>query len=155
METITKGKFARLSLLQDPAYGIPSDVTFQIIRVTIEGTAEIQEVLGDVTGHKVVFAAASSVFRDEFFGGLKETTDVIPVKETTYEAFEKLMFFIYSKDIDWSGVTVLEMYDVVNLAERYIMPELMDEMKKQMENVPLKNNDDLLNIAHTASEFNH
>eukprot|EP00092_Neocalanus_flemingeri_P027190 GFUD01029487.1.p1 GENE.GFUD01029487.1~~GFUD01029487.1.p1 ORF type:complete len:312 (+),score=80.96 GFUD01029487.1:54-938(+) len=155
METITKGKFARLSLLQDPAYGVPSDVTFQIIRVTNEGTAEIREVLGDVTGHKLVFAAASSVFRNEFFGGLKETADVIPVKETTYEAFEKLMFFIYHKDIDWSGVTVPEMYDVVNLAERYIMPELMDEMMKQMENVPLANNDDLLNIAHTATEFNH
>eukprot|EP00092_Neocalanus_flemingeri_P060136 GFUD01072039.1.p1 GENE.GFUD01072039.1~~GFUD01072039.1.p1 ORF type:complete len:311 (-),score=66.72 GFUD01072039.1:52-936(-) len=156
METFTKGKFARLSLLQDPAYGVPSDVTFQIVRVTIEGTAEIREVLGDVTGHKLVFAAASSVFRDEFFGGLKETTDVIPVKETTYEAFEKMMFFIYQKDIDWSGgVTVLEMYDVVNLAERYIMPELMDEMTKQMENVPLKNNEDLLNIAHTATQFHH
>eukprot|EP00092_Neocalanus_flemingeri_P038754 GFUD01042196.1.p1 GENE.GFUD01042196.1~~GFUD01042196.1.p1 ORF type:complete len:313 (+),score=83.48 GFUD01042196.1:54-941(+) len=155
METITKGKLARLSLLQDPAYGVPSDVTFQIIRVTNEGMAEIREVLGDVTGHKLVFAAASPVFRDEFFGGLKETADVIPVKETTYEAFEKMMFFIYSKDIDWSGVTVPEMYDVVNLAEKYIMPELMDEMTKQMENGPLKNNEDLLNIAHTATQFNH
>eukprot|EP00092_Neocalanus_flemingeri_P038757 GFUD01042199.1.p1 GENE.GFUD01042199.1~~GFUD01042199.1.p1 ORF type:complete len:159 (+),score=39.23 GFUD01042199.1:54-479(+) len=141
METITKGKLARLSLLQDPAYGVPSDVTFQIIRVTIEGTAEIRSF--------------GRGFRDNFFGPLKESTDVIPIKETTYEAFVKMMFFIYSKDIDWSGVTVPEMYDVVNLAERYILPELMDEMTKQMENVPLKNNDDLLNIAHTASEFNH
>eukprot|EP00092_Neocalanus_flemingeri_P017868 GFUD01019333.1.p1 GENE.GFUD01019333.1~~GFUD01019333.1.p1 ORF type:complete len:313 (+),score=76.48 GFUD01019333.1:53-940(+) len=155
METITKGKVARLSLLQDPAYGVPSDVTFQIISVTSEGAAEIIQVLGEVTGHKNVLAAFSKVFRDQFFGKLKEEKDVIPVKETTYEAFQKLMFFIYSKDINWGGVTVPEMFDVVNLAEKYIMPELMDEMKKQMENMPLTNNDDLLNVAHTATEFNH
>eukprot|EP00092_Neocalanus_flemingeri_P024367 GFUD01026423.1.p1 GENE.GFUD01026423.1~~GFUD01026423.1.p1 ORF type:complete len:317 (-),score=67.52 GFUD01026423.1:50-949(-) len=155
METITKGKFARLSLLQDPAYGVPSDVTFQIISVTSEGAAEIIQVLGELTGHKYVLAAFSKVFRDQFFGKLKEEKDVIPVKETTYKAFQKLMFFIYSKDINWGGVTVQEMFDVVNLAEKYIMPELMDEMKKQMENVPITNNDTLFEVAHAATEFSH
>eukprot|EP00092_Neocalanus_flemingeri_P000574 GFUD01000609.1.p1 GENE.GFUD01000609.1~~GFUD01000609.1.p1 ORF type:complete len:320 (-),score=59.54 GFUD01000609.1:542-1453(-) len=155
MATITKGKVAQLSLLQDPSYGVPSDVTFQIISVTSEGAAEIIQVLGEVTGHKNVLAAFSKVFRDQFFGKLKEEKDVIPVKETTYEAFQKLMFFIYSKDIDWGGVTVPEMFDVVNLAEKYIMPELMDEMKKQMENVPITNNDTLFEVAHAATEFAH
>eukprot|EP00092_Neocalanus_flemingeri_P043920 GFUD01048560.1.p1 GENE.GFUD01048560.1~~GFUD01048560.1.p1 ORF type:complete len:315 (-),score=58.22 GFUD01048560.1:111-1007(-) len=155
MATITKGKVAQLSLLQDPSYGVPSDVTFQIVSVTSEGAAEIIQVLGEVTGHKYVLAAFSEVFRDQFFGKLKEEKDVIPIKETTYEAFQKLMFFVYSKDIDWSGVTVPEMFDVVNLAEKYIMPELMDEMKKQMGNVVITSNDALFEVVHAATEFDH
>jgi len=149
MVSIAKGKLDRLSLLQDPSYGVPFDVTFQIMRINED---EDKEVLGEVKGHKVVLAAFSEVFRDQFFGSLKETKDVIPVEETTLESFEKLIAFIYNKDIDWGALSVLEMYDVVNLVYKYRMPELREEVMVQIEEVAITM-DNLMEVAHTATQF--
>ena len=41
--------------------------------------------------------------------------------------------YIYHWDIDCSGLTLLELYDIVNLAEMYDMPKLMAQIKMQME----------------------
>ena len=49
-------------------------------------------------------------------------------------------------------MTLLELYDIVNLAEMYVMPTLMDELKIQMEKIPLTM-DTLMDVAQTASEF--
>ena len=149
MCSITKGKLTQLSLLQDPSYGIPADVTFQIID---EVVAEDRAVLGEVKGHKVILGAFSPVFKSMFFGPLKETRDVIPIEQTTLEAFEKLIEYIYQKDIDWSNMTVLEMYDIVNLAEMYQMPDMMNEIKTQMEVVAITD-ETLMDTAHTAAQF--
>ena len=54
MVSVTKGKLSQLSLLQDPSYGIPSDVTFQINGTKDEVVAEDKAVLGEVKGHKVI-----------------------------------------------------------------------------------------------------
>jgi hypothetical protein len=151
MCSVTKGKLGQLSHLQDPAYGIPGDVTFQISGPG-EELAEDMAVLGELKGHKVILGAFSPVFKSMFFGPLKETKDVIPIEQTTFEAFEKIIDYIYQKDIDWSGMTVLEMYDIVNLAEMYQMPDMMEEIKAQMENVAITE-ESLMDTAHTAAQF--
>eukprot|EP00092_Neocalanus_flemingeri_P027522 GFUD01029857.1.p1 GENE.GFUD01029857.1~~GFUD01029857.1.p1 ORF type:complete len:299 (+),score=59.71 GFUD01029857.1:202-1098(+) len=151
MESITKGKLPQLSLLRDPSFGIPSDITFQIIGNTGE-VAEGNVVLGEVKGHKIILGLFSSAFKNQFFGSQKETRDVIPVKDTTVAAFEKLFDYIYRKDINWGGMTVLEIYEVVHLADKYTMPDLMNEIKTQMENVPLTV-DSLVEVAHLAAQF--
>jgi hypothetical protein len=48
---------------------------------------------------------------------------------------------------------VLEMYDVVNLAEKYYIPGLLDVVKTQMENVHLTM-EDVIEVAETAVQFN-
>ena len=45
-------------------------------------------------------------------------------------------------------MTVLQMYDIVNLVERYQMPYLMKEMKTQMEIVAITD-ESLLDTAHS------
>ena len=47
---------------------------------------------------------------------------------------------------------MLEMYDIVNLVERYQMPCLMKEMKTQMEIVAITD-ESLLDTAHIAAQF--
>lgn len=138
-------KYSNLSLLLDPTSGIPSDVTFKIV-------GDGDEVLGEVKGHKVLLAAFSPVFKNMFFGPLKETNDVIQVKQTTFEAFEKMIEYIYKSDSDWSGMTVLELYDIINLAERYNMTLMTNEIKTQMETMPLTL-ESLMDVAHTAAQF--
>ena len=66
----------------DPSNGIPPDVTFVI---EDDNGDQAQEV----KAHKTFLAVASPVFRKMFYGSAKDTRDVIPVKETTKEAFEK------------------------------------------------------------------
>ena len=109
-------------------------------------------MMGELKGHKNVLAAFSDVFRCQFFGTIKESKDVIPVKQTTLASFDKLFDFIYNKDIDWSVLTVLEMYDVANLAYKYRMPELLEEVRVQMEEVTITM-DNLMEVADTATQF--
>ena len=61
--------------------------------------------------------------------------------------------YIYQVDIDCKNMTMLELYDIVNLAEMYDMPDLMDELKTQLKNIPLTM-DNLMNVAHTAAQLN-
>ena len=60
--------------------------------------------------------------------------------------------YIYQKDIDWSQITILELYDIVNLAEKYDITGLMEEVTKQMENLPMTL-EDVMEIADTAAQF--
>jgi len=146
-------KLPNLALLRDTSYGVPTDVTFQITEVSRdEKEEEVKEILGEVKGHKVLLAAASEVFKNMFFGDLKEMKDVIPIEDTTVESFECMLDYIYDEDIDWSAMTLLEMYDVINLATMYFMTDLVREIKTQMGNLVLDLNN-VMEVAHTATLF--
>ena len=154
--TTTHGHLPLLTSLMDPTFGIHPDVTFQIM-----GMADHQEVgcqveerlLGEVKGHQMLLGLFSPVFKKEFYGPAKETTDIIPVRQTSLESFERMFDYIYNKDIEWGDVSVLEMYNVVNLAEKYHIPGLLDVVKSQMENVHLTM-EDVIEVADTAAQFN-
>merc|ERR1719431_398253 len=70
-------------------------------------------------------------------GHMKESKDVIEVKETSYEAFKKLLQYIYHVDIECKDISIVELYELVNLAERYDMPKLKKELKIQMKNISI------------------
>jgi len=149
-------KYSILTSLLDPCFGIPTDVTFEIMGYThlqLDHSGEKEVKLGEVKGHKLIIGLFSPVFKSEFFGPAKDTKDTIPVRETTLEAFEKMLEFIYSKETDWSSLTVLEFYDVVNLAEKYDIPELMGHIKSQMDNIPLSM-ENVMEVADSAYDFN-
>merc|ERR1719483_6734 len=61
--------------------------------------------------------------------------------------------FIYSNETDWRALTVLELYDVVNLAEKYDIPGLMEKLKHHMNNLPLTMKN-VMKVAYTAYQFN-
>jgi len=149
MSSVTKGKLIQLSVLQEPSYGIPGDVTFHIQ----DGMVDKENAIpSEVKGHKAILGAFSPVFKSMFFGPMKETRDIIPIEQTTLKAFEIFIDYIYQKDIDWSKMTVLELYDIVNLAERYQMSDLMKEIKTQMEIVAITD-ESLMDTAHIAAQF--
>ena len=45
--------------------------------------------------HKTLLAGVSPVFRKQFFGPMKDTMEEVKVKETTPEAFEAMLGYIY------------------------------------------------------------
>ena len=125
----------------DPSFCLPTDVTFRIVSSGNE-----------VKAHKYVLALASPVFKREFFGDAKETKDVIPIPETTEESFKTMIYFAYGKEIDWKKMTVDELYDVVNMAEKYDIEALMKEVRKVLEDFDISE-ENVVTIAATAQEF--
>jgi len=161
MSSVIKGKMpAQAILFQDPTgNGMPFDVTFVIVEAdTSNFRAEegldkgVTKDAREIKAHKYILAASSSVFKSMFFGSMKESKNVIEVRETTFEAFKKLIEYIYHVDIECKDIILDDLYDIVNLAELYDMPSLMEELKIQMENIPLSM-DNLMDVASTASAY--
>jgi len=130
---------------QEDDSDLPYDITFEII-----GNGKCKG--SKIKAHKSILAAFSPVFKRMFYGALKETKDVIPVEQTTAEAFENMIKFLYHVDIDYKNMTVSEMFDLVNLAERYDVPKLMQELTVRLTMVPLSMNN-FMEVAHIARVF--
>jgi len=143
-------KFSIHAPLLDPSFGIPTDVNFQILGY--HDVEDQETCLGIIKAHKIILGLASPVFKSEFFGPAKETKDTIPVKETTLISFQRLIDFIYGKKIEWKNISVFEIFDIVNLAEKYQIPELSEELTFQLKNYPLTM-ENVLDIAETAEQF--
>jgi len=142
------------SLLKDQfEESIPFDVTFEIVEKG-ENDNEENDKREEVKAHKMILATFSSVFRAMFFGPMKESKDVIPIKDTTVEAFKKMIDYFYQVDIDCREIELVKLFDIVNLAERYNVPMLKEEMKEQVEKVPITM-ENLMEVAAIASQFSH
>ena len=81
-----------------PDSEIPPDVTFL---VQTETNKEGQEDQGStsskpIKAHRQFLACVSPVFREMFFGPMKEASEVITVTDTTAEAFETMINYIYN-----------------------------------------------------------
>jgi len=127
---------------------LPYDITFEII-----GNERCKG--RKIKAHKSILAVISPVFKRMFYGALKETRNVIPIEQTTADAFEKLIDFFYHVDIDYKSMGVLELFDMVNLAEQYDVPKLMRELIVGLTMVPLtmQNFMEVANIASKFSQF--
>jgi len=151
MATIIKGRIPEHSLLREQSEGcIPFDITLKIIE-----NDDMNEESGGrsiIQAHKLILASHSPVFKKMFYGSLKETEDSIIVKDTTISAFEKLVEYVYQVDIDCKELTVHELFDLVNLAERYEIVKLGEELRLQMEIVPLTMSN-LMEVASIGCKF--
>eukprot|EP00092_Neocalanus_flemingeri_P076198 GFUD01094474.1.p1 GENE.GFUD01094474.1~~GFUD01094474.1.p1 ORF type:complete len:287 (+),score=62.47 GFUD01094474.1:89-949(+) len=125
----------------DPSFGLPTDVTFQIVTSGNE-----------VKAHKYVLALASPVFKKQFFGDAKDTKDVIPVPETTEESFKTMIDFTYGKEIDWKKMTIEELFNVANMAKKYLIDTLMKKIQKVSEEVHITE-ENVVTVAATAEGF--
>ena len=84
-----------------PDSEIPPDVFFL---VKADGKDEESKRIG---AHRLLLAGTSPVFRRMFFGPMKETGEVVEVKDTTPEAFEAMINHIYMLPDDWECSTQL------------------------------------------------
>ena len=72
-----------------PGSDLPPDVFF---RVRGEEEEPESEAIG---AHRLFLAGVSPVFKGMFFGPVKDTAEVVEVKETTHEAFDTMVRYIY------------------------------------------------------------
>ena len=97
---------------------IPPDVFF-LLKGEDEGSD--RQTFG---AHKVLISGVSPVFKGMFFGPAKETSEVIEVKETTPEAFETMINYIYNPpggepfNLNQIGCPQ-KLFELLTLANRY------------------------------------
>ena len=108
--------------------------------------------------HKLIFALHSDHFKNAFYGSgtaFKESEEgVVVVKETTKEAFEDFVGFNYEKRIEFEKKSLAELFEILNLAERYQVKELKDRVSKFMKNFTLTMSN-VVDVATAAKEFSH
>ena len=75
-----------------PDSNLPPDVFFEVKGEDGDGEGQSKTI----GAHRLLLAGVSPVFRGMFFSRLKETGEVVEVKETTFEAFDTMVKFIYN-----------------------------------------------------------
>ena len=113
---------------RDTNSDIPPDIFFRVfegsrrdenIEMEMEGEGDKTRMIG---AHKLLLAGTSPVFRANFFGPMKMTGEVMVVKETTLEAFNTLINFIYwplGKAIFSLGHLTMQCYAILCNAPQY------------------------------------
>ena len=103
-----------------------SDVKF-VVRKT-DGESESKQV---IPAHKFVLSISSPVFEAMFYGELAETRDSIELPDCEYESLLELFRYMYSDEVNLSGSNVM---GVLYLANKYIVPSLVNECTEYLQN---------------------
>ena len=75
-----------------PESDLPPDVFF-LVKPEDENAEGSGKSIG---AHRLLLAGVSPVFKSMLFGPMKEVGEVIEVKETTHEAFNAMISYIYA-----------------------------------------------------------
>ena len=106
----------------------------------------------------MILALHSDHFKNVFYGSgtkFKEGSEgVIVIKETTKEAFEDFLGFLYEEKVDFAKKGLRELFEILNLGERYQVQELKDRISQLIENFPFTNVS-VVDVAAIAEEFSH
>ena len=133
-------------LTSDPP-ALDMDVTYRVLDP--KGHLE-----GEVSGHKFLLALAGPVFRRGFYGTdfRDKKTESIEMKGTTLKAFKAMIGVIYRQPLDIENMTVVETFELMNLAERYDLPKLKTKLKEVFEAMNLSKYS-VVEVANTAMKF--
>ena len=114
--------------------------------------------MASLEAHKMIIALHSHYFRTAFYGSgikFKEGREgVMIIKETTKEAFEDFLGFLYEKKIDFKAKTLEELYQILNLAERFQVGELKERTMEVFKNFSITV-ENVVEVAATTELFSH
>ena len=104
-----------------PDSDLPPDVSFRIKGDGEDGGKTFK-------AHKLLLAGVSPVFRQQFFGPMRDTEEVVEVEETTPEAFDTMLSYIYKlpgKDTFSLGTQDCQkLFEILVLARKYMISNL-------------------------------
>ena len=78
--------------LLSPGSDLPPDVFFLVELEEDEGQGGVAKKIG---AHRFLLAGVSPVFKGMFYGPMRETPEEVRVEETTFEAFDTMIKYIY------------------------------------------------------------
>ena len=120
-----------------PDCSLPPDVTFRVV------TENCEDSVKNFVAHKFLLAAVSPVFEGMFVGPMKETRDVFEVKDTTPEAFNTMITFLYSPPGHSFALDDVrcpqKLFEVLKLSEYYQISKLKDLTSRALSSLPMSN----------------
>ena len=155
------------SHLLDSSCLIPTDILFNVKEKVTNEDGTVQQVWtdsiekcfrsslmvirfqvssGTVECHKLLLAVANPVFKSLFHGPIMMNGKKVKVnvQGTTYEAFSSLIKFIYSSPDYLPHTTdVQKMNDILNIAERYQVLQLAQEVQTVIARLHIKIESDI------------
>ena len=116
--------------------GLPPDVFFVVKE---DGEEKKGSGWKTIEAHKFLLAGTSPVFMAMFFGQMRETREVVKVRNTTPEAFETIIKYIYKPPGDAFILNNVgcpqKLFELLELAERYEIQNLKTLTKEALENL--------------------
>ena len=117
-----------------PDSTLPPDIVFHV-RGEGEGDKRI-------AAHKFLLAGTSPVFNRQFFGPMKDDTqEVVEVKNTTPEAFDTMINYIYrlpGEETFNLSTCPQKLFELFELAERYQIPVLKTMTSDALETLDIR-----------------
>ena len=134
-----------------PSSPLPPDVSFLLI------SEDDDKALGEpVRAHRFLLAAVSPVFRGMLFGPVKETGDMIKVKETSYEAFTTMFRFIYKLPGEEFSLTDMscpqKLFELLTVADKYEILSLKTLAKDALGSLAISN-ENMIFVATVAKNY--
>ena len=113
---------------------LPADVTFKFYEKTktVDG-GEVRKFVGDLKAHKLLLASCSEVFKDSFFHSSNLQTHEVVIEDCSIRAFRIMVDFIYGRFPRLRvGSDICEMFEILNVAEKFRIVGLKEEYKSSM-----------------------
>ena len=119
-----------------PGSNLPPDVLFLV--KDEDGVGQGKKI----AAHRFLLAGVSPVFRGMFFGPVNETGEVVEVKETTFEAFDTMVKYIYNPlggdpfNLDQIRCPQ-KLFELLTLANRYQLAKLTTMASDALESLTI------------------
>ena len=135
-----------------PDSEVPPDVFFLVT------TAEHPEAEGKSIGaHRVLLSCVSPVFRGMLLGPMKEREEVIKVEDTTHEAFQTMISWIYKvpgQDFSLKDINCPQrLFDLLAVSDRFEILSLKTLTSDALGSL-LISNENLIFAATVAKKYN-
>ena len=122
--------------LLDTNTTLPPDVTFKFFEMKSSHRGgkeeEVRQYVGEVKAHKLLLACCSQVFKEKFFNSNNDVNELI-VEDSSIRAFKIMVDFIYGRFPKLrGGPDICEMFEIVNVADKYRVAGLKEEYKSSM-----------------------
>jgi len=86
----------------------------------------------ELLAHKLVLAFGSEVFMAQFYGPFKEERDIIPVEDSSFDAFKMLLDLMYNKEVIFENLDFQLLADLFNLANKFLLDEVKDSIVEEV-----------------------
>ena len=108
-----------LSEVVDKLYSLPGKLMYTDITFILSDGREVE-------AHKLILALASPVFETEFYGGqwMEESCKRLVI-EDDMGVFTEFISFIYKQSIDLSVMSDFQLWDLLYLANKYLIYKLI------------------------------
>jgi len=149
-------------LAGDPV--IPFDVTFQIVTQADADHADETAVPPSfpmISAHKLILGLSSAVFRSQLYGEWKGGKEVIEVKEVAFSVFRTMISYIYGIPLPYSVEflsleNVQELFDLVDTAKKYLIPQLAPEIVALINKAAISTNTmEVQGLVRLAKQYSH